>query len=91
MGAGDQIWNRDELYELVWSTPMPQLAREYGLSDVGLAKVCRRLSIPVPGRSYRAKTQAGQKVKRSPLLPLTETAMQRLEAEGIAGRPQSAR
>ena len=42
--------SRDDLYELVWSKPMRDLAKDFGISDVGLAKRCRRLGIPVPGR-----------------------------------------
>ncbi len=69
MGSNDQFWNRDELYEEVWSTPMWTLAKKYGTSDVGLAKVCRKLTIPLPGRGYWAREQAGQEVARSPLPP----------------------
>lgn len=43
---------RDSLYEQVWSVPLRSLARQYGLSDVGLAKTCKRMSVPVPGRGY---------------------------------------
>jgi hypothetical protein len=32
---------RRELYDLVWSTPMRDAARQVGMSDVGLKKVCR--------------------------------------------------
>jgi hypothetical protein len=39
---------RAELYEKVWATPMRMLAKEFGLSDVGLAKICRKHNIPVP-------------------------------------------
>ena len=28
-------YTRQELYDLVWSTPMVKLAKEFGLSDVG--------------------------------------------------------
>lgn len=52
---------RSELHEKVWSTPMTKLAKELGISDVGLAKVCRRHAIPVPPRGYWAKLKAGQK------------------------------
>ena len=55
-----EFWNRDSLYEEVWATPMAKLAKQYGISDVGLAKVCRKLAIPVPGRGYWAKKEAGQ-------------------------------
>jgi hypothetical protein len=72
MSADDRLWNRDELYEEVWTTPMKTLAKRYGLSDVGLAKTCRKLSIPLPGRGYWARKEAGQKVKRVALPPLKE-------------------
>jgi hypothetical protein len=62
------VWNRDELYVEVWEQPMATLAKKYGISDVMLGKVCRRLSIPVPGRGFWAKKIAGQLVKR-PTLP----------------------
>jgi hypothetical protein len=32
---------REELYEKVWSRPMRSLAKEWGISDVGLAKICK--------------------------------------------------
>ena len=44
-----QISRRD-LYNRVWSTPMSKLARELDISDVGLAKACRRHNIPRPPR-----------------------------------------
>jgi hypothetical protein len=45
------------------------LAKEYGMSDVGLAKVCRKLGIPLPGLGYWAKKTAGNKVPKRPPLP----------------------
>lgn len=47
--------SRQELYDLVWSEPKSSLARRLGISDVGLAKACRRAHIPVPGLGYWAK------------------------------------
>ncbi len=55
---------RAELYELVWSKPMTKLGVELGISDVGLAKACRRHAIPVPPRGYWAKLQAGKDTTR---------------------------
>lgn len=72
MSADDRFWNRDELYEEVWTTPMQTLAKKYGISDVGLAKTCRKLFIPLPGRGYWARKEAGQKVERLALPPLKE-------------------
>jgi hypothetical protein len=44
--------DRHKLYEQVWTTPMVQLAKNYGLSDRGLAKICERLNVSVPRRGY---------------------------------------
>lgn len=60
---------RDELYEQVWSTPVKELTEAYGVSDVGLAKVCRKLGVPKPGRGYWQRKAAGQEVERDPLPP----------------------
>ena len=67
-----ELWDRDSLYEEVWITPMAKLAKTHGISDVGLAKVCRKLLIPLPGRGYWAKRDAGHPVQKLPLPPLNE-------------------
>ena len=59
--------SRKELYKKVWETPITRLAREYGLSDVGFAKICKKYNIPRPPRGYWARKAAGYKVKRLPL------------------------
>jgi hypothetical protein len=43
-----QTIKREELYEQVWSVPIWMLCQQYGLSDNGLRKVCKRLNVPVP-------------------------------------------
>ena len=53
---------RKQLYELVWQKPISQIAKEYGLSDRGLGKLCERNNIPVPSRGYWARVKAGQKI-----------------------------
>ena len=60
-------WNRESLYEEVWKNPVSKVAETYGISDVALAKVCRKLKIPMPGRGYWAKKTAGYTVKTLPL------------------------
>lgn len=62
-------YNRDEIYRNIWSEPIQRVAKRYGLSDVGLAKVCRKLNIPRPGRGYWAKKAAGKTIPRQPALP----------------------
>ncbi|MEZ6235171.1 MAG: hypothetical protein R3B68_13365 [Phycisphaerales bacterium] len=54
--------------EQVWSTPMQTLAAGNGLSDVGLAKVCRKHNVPTPPRGHWAKLAHGKPVER-PSLP----------------------
>jgi hypothetical protein len=51
--------SRQKLYDQVWSKPMRQLAKEYGLSDVGLSKLCRRHNIPLPPMGYWMKISHG--------------------------------
>ena len=58
---------REELYAQVWAEPMTKLARKYGLSDRGLAKICDRMGIPTPGRGYWAKVQSGHTTKQEKL------------------------
>ena len=58
---------RKELYEKVWSQSVSSLAKEIGISDVGLAKICKRYNISRPSLGYWAKKQAGIKVQQKPL------------------------
>ncbi|HVO60837.1 MAG TPA: hypothetical protein VMT53_07870 [Terriglobales bacterium] len=61
-----EYWDRTHLYEQVWQQPVSKLARTYGISDVALAKVCRRLKVPLPARGYWAKP-LHRRPKRPPL------------------------
>ena len=61
---------REELYGLVWSEPMSKLSERFGLSDVGLAKICRKMNIPRPARGYWQKKTNGYDVEPDPLPPL---------------------
>ena len=65
--------DRQTLYEEVWSEPVSIVAPRYGLSDVGLAKICRSLAIPLPSRGYWAKVKAGRIMKRAPLPKVNDT------------------
>lgn len=63
---------REELYRLVWSEPVSQIAARLGVSDVGLAKACRRMSIPLPKRGYWSKVGGGKPSQRESLPPATQ-------------------
>ena len=62
-------YDREVLYDRVWQAPLRTVAREYGVSDVALAKTCRKLNVPVPGRGYWAKRAAHLLVSARPPLP----------------------
>ncbi|MGE8152038.1 hypothetical protein ACQKP5_12405 [Pseudomonas vancouverensis] len=61
-------YDRALLLEQVWTDPMTAVALHYGLSDVGLKKLCARLQIPTPMRGYWAKFKAGKRVPSKPKL-----------------------
>ena len=71
-----EMLTREQLYEQVWATPMRKLAPAYGLSDVGLKKVCIKHGIPTPPVGYWTKKEFGKPVKQIPLLPLAERSPQ---------------
>ena len=61
--------SRQELFDLVWSEPTRAIAKRLGISDVGLAKACRRADLLLPPRGYWAKVAAGKTVKKPQLPP----------------------
>ena len=52
---------------MVWERPATDVARDLGISDVALGKLCRRLQVPKPPSGYWARISAGQKPRRPPL------------------------
>lgn len=60
---------RQELYELVWSTPMIHVAAKFGVSGSYLARVCTLLRVPRPERGYWARLAVG---RAQPVVPLPE-------------------
>jgi hypothetical protein len=59
--------SRQELYKLVWSKPVVKIAKEFGISDVAVAKICKKMNIPKPGLGYWAKKKYGKRTKTKPL------------------------
>jgi len=51
---------REELYELVWSKPMTEVAKSLGVSGSYMARVCTHLSVPRPNLGYWAKHAVGK-------------------------------
>lgn len=65
-------YDRSALYEQVWSQPVQEVAKSYGISGVRLGKICRKLHVPVPPRGYWARMQNGYTMRKPPLPKLNE-------------------
>jgi hypothetical protein len=59
---------REQLLDEVWAEPMMVVAPRYGLSDVGLKKLCMRLQVPTPARGHWAKVKSGRGIPPKPHL-----------------------
>jgi len=68
--------SREELYNLVWKRPMTELAVELGISDVGLAKLCRRNCIPLPPQGFHLRKPCIKKDKLVIPLPPIDSGQQ---------------
>ena len=77
-----RTFTRQELYDLVWSTPISKLAEQLEISDRGLAKTCARHQIAVPGRGYWAKIEAGQPATKSPLWKIDNPSLDTVHIGG---------
>ena len=77
--------SRAELYEKIWNIPTTKLAKEVGLSDVALGKICKKYSIPKPPLGYWAKRAHGKTVAQPPLPNFSDN---RLEVIEIRKRPR---
>lgn len=60
-------FTREELYEMVWARPVLVVAKEIGVSDVAVAKACRKLGIPLPNRGHWTSVKAGRNIQAAPL------------------------
>lgn len=89
---GSVTISREELYRQVWQEPMTKVAPRYGLSDVGLAKVCRKYDIPRPPVGHWAKLGFGHHVEQTPLPELDDESLQEIhffreQFFGVATQP----
>lgn len=80
------VYRRNELYAQVWDAPVSAVARRYGVSDVALAKACRRLGVPLPGRGYWAKERADKAPPRPSLPPQPKGAPLEIPVQGHSTR-----
>lgn len=55
--AGRRV-SREELFTLFWEKPTRDVAKELGVSDVAVGKLCVRLQVPKPPRGYWANLRS---------------------------------
>ncbi len=60
-------FTRKQLYDLIWSKPMREAAVELNISDVGLAKLCKRNNLPRPPQGYWLRNEQERKLSIAPL------------------------
>jgi hypothetical protein len=60
-------FTREVLYKMVWERPVLIIAKEIGVSDVAVAKACRKAGIPLPKRGHWAVVKSGRAVTTLPL------------------------
>ena len=86
MGERTEIYEREKLYEEVWKEPVLVVANRYGVSNVALAKACRKLAVPLPPRGYWARVRAGRKAPPRPPLPPYENPSRIQATQPVSGR-----
>ncbi|ASJ60578.1 hypothetical protein SMB554_16100 [Sinorhizobium meliloti] len=60
---------REELYRLVWAMPVRRVAKQLGVSNVYVARICDALDVPKPGLGWWTRKRAGIDVGQPPLPP----------------------
>lgn len=63
----DTEMTREALYDLVWQRPLSQLAKEFGISDVGLRKICHQHDIPTASNRWWVAKEYGKPAVQTPL------------------------
>jgi hypothetical protein len=66
--------SRAELYELVWSQPMTEIAKHYGVRDLRIAQACDSYDIARPPAGYWQKLAHGKKVEKINLSTVRSSA-----------------
>lgn len=64
--------SREQLHALVWEKPLRTVAKEFGISDVGLSKICKRHGVPTPPQGHWTRVQMGRQVAKGVLPPAAE-------------------
>ena len=75
---------RKELYDLVWTKPRRQIAKQLQMSDVRLGKLCRVMNVAAPPRGYWANLAGKRRKKKYEKPPLSYNLAERIEEDHAA-------
>lgn len=64
---------REELFREVWDVPLHEVARTLGMTAGGVAKLCDRLQVPRPTRSYWRLSASERRKARPETLPAVDS------------------
>lgn len=80
------IITREDLYEKVWSQPITHIAKEYGVSDSAIIKICKKMEVPRPGAGHWTKVECGKTVKKAKLPKLSKKGISEYKLSPHSGR-----
>lgn len=73
--------SREELHNMVWMKPVTKWAKEFGLSDVGFAKICRKFNVPLPGRGHWTMVKKGLRITPAKLKTIHDPNLSTIKIE----------
>lgn len=77
----EKTFTSQHLFEMVWERPVLIIAKEIGVSDVGLSKACRKAGITLPTRSHWAKPAPKRPRRPKPPTSITPITFHVLNVE----------
>lgn len=75
---------REKVFEMVWSGPKSKVAKDLGISDVAVTKICRKLAVPMPPQGYWVRKH---RPKRPVLAPTKGATFHDLKIPEIRSTP----
>ncbi|MFM0515289.1 hypothetical protein P0D80_48930, partial [Paraburkholderia sp. RL17-373-BIF-A] len=70
--AGSATFEREKLYDEIWTDPVSTVSKRHGLADHTLRKICKELGVPTPPGGYWSALRLGKtKPERAALPPFT--------------------
>ncbi|MEN5107236.1 hypothetical protein ABE521_00015 [Pseudomonas sp. TWI672] len=86
----EKSFTPQQLFEMVWERPVLIIAKEIGVSDVGLSKACRKAGITLPTRGHWAKPALKRPRRPKPPASTTPVTFHVLNVEKVARlRPEN--